>query len=206
MKYKPLALILLLSAFMSCGPTTKMTATWRASDDGQSFKNIAVIAIAKNLEARKTVEAMVEDKLIKAGIRATAGLTFLPPNATKDNIPVDVVKQFLLVEGFDAVITISLLGKEDTRRYVSGSYAYAPAYAYSFNDYYGGMYSYIYSPGYYAGSLDIFLETNLFTWPEGELVWSGQSETYDVTNLERSADTFSDILVKEIVESKVIVP
>ena len=206
MKSKILTFTILLSIFMSCCQTTKMTATWKASDESQSFKNIAVIAIAKNLEARKTVEAMVEEKLIKAGIRATAGLTFLPPNATKDNIPADVVKQFLLVEGFDAVLTISLLGKDDTRRYVSGSYGYVPSYGYSFNDYYGGMYSYMYSPGYYAGSLDVFLETNLVTYPAGELVWCGQSETYDVTNIERSADMFSDVLVREIVESKIIVP
>jgi hypothetical protein len=159
-----------------------------------------------NADARKIVEAQVEQKLIAAGIKAVAALEFLPPNATKDNIPPEVVKQMLLVEGFDAVITIGLLGKEDTRRYVPGSYTYAPAYGYSFNDYYGQMNSYVYSTGYTTGSVYYFLETNLFKYPGGELVWCGQSESYDITDLEKSADMFSDVLVKEIIESKVLVP
>jgi len=206
MKFKIITYIVLFSILAACGSTTKMTATWRASDQGASFKKIAVIGIAKNADARKIVEGLVEQKLIAAGIKAVAALEFLPPNATKDNIPPEVVKQLLLVEGFDAVLTISLLGKEDTRRYVPGSVVYAPYYGTSFYDYYGQMNNYMYSTGYTTGSVYFFLESNIFKYPGGELVWSGQSESYDVTDLENSAEMFSSVLVKEIIGSKVLVP
>jgi len=197
----------LLVLMISCGYTTSMTGTWRADPDkSHSFNNIAVLGLTKNLDARKEIEDQVEKKLIQEGFKAVAGLVFLPPNATKDNISPEVVREFLSLNGIDAVITVGLLGKEDTRRYVPGSYMYTPGYGTSFNDYYGQMYNYAYSPGYTTGSVYFFLETNIFTYPEGRLIWSGQSETYDVNDLHKSADMFSQVLVKEIVLSKVIIP
>lgn len=206
---KPVRIInaLLLLALISCGYTTSMTGTWKASPDKTyTFASIAVISGAHNLEARKMIEEQVEQKLIREGFNAEAGIMFLPPNATKDNISPEIVKEFLSLNGFDAVIVIRLLSKEDTRRYVPGSYTYAPVYGTSFYDYYGQMYNYAYTSGYMTGSVYFFLETNLFTYPEGDLIWSGQSETYDVTDLRKSADIFSEVLVSEMVKSGVMTP
>lgn len=207
MRYKNILIFFILGIMTSCGYNTKMTGTWREyPDKSVSYNNIAVLALTKNLEARKLIEDLVDQKLNNYGINAMAGLLFLPPNATKDNISPDVVKELLTLNGFDAVMTISVLGKEDTRRYVPGSYLYSPINNASFYDYYGQMSNYLYAPGYYTGSVYVFLETNLFEYPGGKMIWSGQSETSNITDLRKSADIFSDIIVKELLKNKVIEP
>jgi hypothetical protein len=68
------------------------------------------------------------------------------------------------------------------------------------------MSNYLYSPGYYTGSISVFVETNLYNYPGEDLVWSGQSKTTDISDLERSAREFSDVVVDELIRSKVISP
>lgn len=206
MKKPPLSIILLFIC-ISCGYSTRMTGTWRAyPEKSLEFNKIAVLGLTKSLEARKLIEDNIEQKLLSHGINAESGLLIFPPNATRENTEPEVAKKLLTLNGFDAVITVSVLGIEDTRHYVPGSYLYTPVNTTSFYDYYGQMFNYMYSPGYYSGSVNVFLETNLYTYPEGKLVWSGQSTTTDISDLKRSADIFSTVLVKELVKTKVIVP
>ncbi len=205
---KILPILFTLSLLLvSCGLNTKMTGTWRAyPDKSTSFNKIAILALTKNLEARKLIEAQVEEKLLRYGINAVAGIEFLPPNATKDNISADVVREFLSLNNFDAVMLVSVLGKEDTRRYVPGAYMYTPVVNASFYDYYGQMNNYLYAPGYYTGSVYVFLETNLYQFPDGKLIWSGQSESSDISDLKRSSDIFSEVIVKDLMKNRVLAP
>jgi hypothetical protein len=184
-----------------------MSATWRAHPDtGVSFNKIAILGLTKNLEARTLIEDYIERKLISNNINAVAGLDFLLPNMTKENADPEIVRRLLDVNGFDAVLVVSVMGIDDTRRYVQGSYMYSPVHTASFFDYYGQMSNYLYSPGYYTGSVNAFIETNLFSYPEEDLVWSGQSKSTDISDLQKSADIFSDVVVKELISSGTIVP
>jgi hypothetical protein len=184
-----------------------MSATWRAyPDKSVSFNKIAVLALTKNLDARTMLEDDIERKLIDNGIPAIAGLDFLLPNMTKENADPEIVRRLLDVNNFDAVLVVSVMGINDNRRYVSGSYMYAPIHTASFFDYYGQMSNYLYSPGYYTGSVNVFVETNLYSYPEEKLIWSGQSKTTDISDLPRTTDTFSDVVVKELMKSTVISP
>jgi hypothetical protein len=54
--------------------------------------------------------------------------------------------------------------------------------------------------------MNVFVETNLYSFPDETLIWSGQSKTSDISDLERSADIFSDVIVKELIKSQVIIP
>ena len=184
-----------------------MTATWSAyPDQSVSFNKIAVLGLTKNLEARTLIEDFIERKLVSLGYNAVAGLDFLLPNTTGENADIEIIRRLLTVNKFDAVLVVSLMGVNDTRRYVPGSYLYSPIHTTSFYDYYGQMSNYLYSPGYYTGSINVFVETNLYNYPEETLIWSGQSKTSDISNLEKSADIFSDVIVKELARSEVIKP
>jgi hypothetical protein len=109
-------------------------------------------------------------------------------------------------EGVDAAFTMSVRHMEDTRRYVParGVY-YTPYYSnVSFYDYYGGFSNYYYTPGYYTGSVQVFLEANFFNLESGELIWSAQTKTVDVTDVKKMAVQFADVIVADFIRQNVV--
>jgi hypothetical protein len=130
----------------------------------------------------------------------------LPPNAAIGNITKDIVMEIFKSEGVDAVFSMSVRHMEDTRRYVpaQGVY-YTPYYSnVSFYDYYGGFSNYYYTPGYYAGSVQIFLEANFFNLESGELIWSAQTKTVDVSDVRKMAVQFADVIVADFIRQNVV--
>jgi len=199
-----IALLLVLS---QCGTTTKLTGSWEQNpDETYHFKKIAIIGIAKVADVRKMVEDNIETLLREQGINAVGGLTFLPPEATKENISPELVKAFLTSEGADAVITISMLRRQDRKEVTGGGYYYVPYSNAYFGDYYGQMSNYYYSPGYEYTSTDVFLETNLYSFPEGKLLYSAQTETVDFSSAEIAASQLSKEIVKDLTDKKVVMP
>ncbi|MBE9483488.1 MAG: hypothetical protein IMY74_01505, partial [Bacteroidetes bacterium] len=73
-----------------------------------------------------------------------------------------------------------------------------------FYDYYGGFNNYYYSPGYYTGSVQIFLEANFFDFESGELLWSAQTKTTDLTNIDKMAVEFADVIVADFIRQNVV--
>ncbi len=203
-----IAILLLLAIFASCSSGTKLTGTWSAEPGkGYSLKNIAIIGIANKPEVRKTVEDDLESLLDAAGYNTTGALMFLPPQASKENISREIVVGLLDANQFDGIITISLLKKDEESRYIPGSYYYVGGYYdVPFNDYYGQMSSYVYSPGYYEESVTLILQTNLFSYPEGKLLWAAQSETRPMGGLENTASEFAKVMAGELIKSKILIP
>jgi hypothetical protein len=201
-------LIVLITALAACSTGTKLTGTWNSEPGkGYPLKNIAIIGIANNADIRKTVEDKMETLLDAGGFNTTGALMFLPPQASKENISREIVLGLLDANGFDGVITISLLKKDEESRYVPGSYYYVPGYYnVPFYDYYGQMSSYAYSPGYYEESVTYFLQTNLFSYPEGKLLWAAQTETSPMGGLDRTAADLAEALVNELINSKILIP
>lgn len=191
----------------SCSPSTSITATWKADPEkSYNFKSIAIIGIANDADIRKTVENSIENELTLKGFRATGALMFLPPHASKENISREIVMEFLEFNQFDGVITVGLVRKEETSRHVPGQYYYVPGWDVPFNDYYGQMSNYYYSPGYYEESVTFLLQTNLYSFPDGKLLWSAQSKTSPLRELTPTADILAKELTKELVGKNVIIP
>lgn len=199
-------LILLLIVTSGCSTTTKLTGTWKPEESKPvTLNKIAVIGIAKKPEIRKIAEDAIERKLIENQVNAIAALEFLPPGASKENISLEIVRGFLNSYSFDGVITISLLSINDDRRYVPGGYIYAPISVVPFYDYYGQMSNYLYSPAYYTGTVSMFLETNLYSYPDGTLLWSAQTESVDLYDKERVASSLAEVLVEALINDNVII-
>lgn len=199
--------ILALPFLFSCSTSTKLTATWKAEPSGSyRFRNIAIIGIANKPEVRKSVEDALENSLDAKGFNTTGALMFLPPNASKENISKDIVVEFIHAGQFDAVITIGLVKKEENTQYVPGQYYYSPYYNAPFYDYYGMAGSYTYSPGYYIEDVSYLLQTNLYSFPEGKILWSAQTSTTPLKELSQTAAALAVTLADELVNSKTIVP
>jgi hypothetical protein len=198
-------IILILLLFAGCGSTTKVTGFWKEYPDKSfTFKKIGIIGISKNANGRKAVEGYLYDLLTDKGFNAVGGYMFLPPQANEENISLEMLLEFLKAEQVDAVLTVSLLRTQDKKQYVSGSYYYYPWTEAPFGDYYGQMRNYLYAPGYTIESRSYFLESNLYSFPEGELLWSAQTKSTDIYDLDRGAKAVAQALVQNLLQTKTI--
>ncbi len=196
----------MLILMVACGPTTKVTGSWtRLDHEPEQFKKIVILGIAQNSQSRRIFEDQVETRLEEKGYPVVAALDYLPPNAAIGTITKEIVMDIFAAADIDAVFTMSMRHQEDTRRYVPGSNYYMPYnYNVPFYDYYGGFNNYYYSPGYYTGSVQIFLEANFFDFESGELLWSAQTKTTDLTNIDKMAVEFADVIVADFIRQNVV--
>ena len=197
----------MLILMVACGPTTKVTGSWtRLDHEPEQFKKIVVLGVAPNSQNRRIFEDQVETRLAEKGYPVIAALDLLPPNAAIGTITEDIVNEIFIAADVDAVFTMSVRHMEDTRRYVPGRGAYYTPYYHNmgFYDYYGGFSNYYYSPGYYTGSYQVFLEANFFDFKDGELLWSAQTKTHDVEDTEKMAIQFADVIVADFIRQNVV--
>jgi hypothetical protein len=201
------ALVVAAAMLSACSTSTKLTGTWKADPAASyHFKNIAIIGIANNSDVRKTVEDALEMDLDAKGFNTTGALMFLPPNATKENISREIVIDFINANKFDAVITIGLVKKEENSEYIPGQYYYTPYYNAPFYDYYGIYGGYSYSPGYYVESTSYLLQTNLYSFPDGKILWSAQTTTVPLNEISQTAAALALTLTDALVKSNVMTP
>lgn len=196
-----------LMIMISCGPTTRVTGSWtRLEHEAVQYDKIAILGIAAKSENRRLFEDEVETRLVQKGYPVIAALDLLPPNAAVGSISREIVRDIFKSAEVDAVFTMSMRHQEDTRRYVPARGVYYTPYYYNvpFYDYYGGFSNYYYSPGYYTGSVQVFLEANFFDFNTGELIWSAQTKTVDVMNIRKMAVEFADVIVADFVRQNVV--
>jgi len=202
-----LSVLIILIYLSGCGSSTKVTGYWKEHPDKSfNFEKIGIIGISKNASVRKTVENHLDVLLTEQGFNTVGGFAFLPPQATEENLTLEILLKLLETEKVDAVLTVSLLKVQDSKQYVSGSYYYYPWTEAPFNDYYGQMRNYLYAPGYSIESRSYFLESNLYTFPEGELIWSAQTKSTNVNELDKGAREVARAIVRNLITSKTITP
>ena len=189
-----------------CATSTRVTGTWMKDQDAEyTFDKIAILGIAHEAAIRKVFEVSLEERMLEKGYPAEAALDFLPPNANEDNLPPEIVQSIFKSSGVDAVMTIHLLKVDDSRRFIPDGMLYEPYYVtYTFNEYHAEVYEYVVVSGYFTGELDIFLEANLFDMASGQLIWSAQTETIDLSELHDIAGSFSTVLVEDLARSNVV--
>ena len=71
-------------------------------------------------------------------------------------------------------------------------------------DYYYYQHDRVYTEGYYEKSVEIFLESNFYNVNSEKLVSTIQTETANPADIEDLADSFSNTIVKVLVENGVI--
>jgi hypothetical protein len=205
---KPIPAIFLVSIILTSCSSTRVLATWKENEEKKySFSKIAILGIAHDAATRKVFEVAMEESMLADGYAAEGALDFLPPNATEDNISPEIVMAVFKSAKVDAVMSLSILEVDDSRRYVPGVIYYTPYYyTYSFYDHYLEYYDFVYVPGFYAGEVDVFMEASLFDFNSGKLIWSAQTETMDLNTISEIAASFSDILVDDLRKSDILIP
>ena len=198
-------------ALGGCSGGTEFAGTWTNPDyEGrQKVDDVMVVAIAKNDTHRRIFETEMARELERQGIRAWPSIQFHP---AVDQLPEDKAKALIQEHGVEAVIVTRLLDidRKDVyvppTTYVSSYPAYGSPYYGNWYGYYSYGYTVTHDPGYTYEKVTVVLETNLYDAATGDIVWSGQSNTFDPSGVEDVIGPTVGIVVEELLTHKLLHP
>ena len=206
MKKSALLIAVLASLAVFALGSPKLELSWKNPNyTGGTFKNVLVLA----LNGKAANRAEFEDELVAAISRpagkAAPSYEFIPrPDAT----PIDMhdLRELVKEQKFDAIV-VSRLTKRDTKTtYVPGDvYTPFPYYG-TFYGYYGALYPVIYSPGYMETEKEVQVEVNFYATakPDGELVWTGTTNTFEAGSAMKVIKELVTIVTKELEKENII--
>jgi hypothetical protein len=209
MRKKSLLLaVLLASLALLTVAAPKLEFTWKNPNYlGGSFKNILVLA----LNGKAANRAEFEDELVAAitrpGAKAYPSYEFMP---RPDLTPIDTsdMRELVKEQNFDAIVVARLTKKDLKTTYVPGQ-AYTPfPYYGTFYGYYGALSPIIYTPGYMESEKQAQVEVNSYSTakPDGELVWTGTTNTFDVGSVKKIIKDLVKVVSKELEKENIIQP
>jgi hypothetical protein len=200
--------VLAIALFLLYAPvadSSKIAFSWKNPQyTGGSFKNILVIAMNGRASSRADFEDRVVKEFSRPGVSVTPSYSLMPrPNAA----PIDPneIRGYVHDLKFDAIV-ISRITKAQTKTTeVSDPFPFFPYYA-TFYGYYNYLAPIVYDPTYLQTDFDLQVETNLYatTTPQGLLVWSGTTDTYDPSSNINAIDTIVKVLTKQFEKDKLL--
>jgi hypothetical protein len=182
----------LLFALVSCGPSTKLTGTWKEPQvTGIPFKKVVAAVLSKD----KTMGRIAEDEFIRSLPKGTEGVAAysLIPESEKDDT--EKVKARLQAAQVDGAVVFRLISADTEYTYNAGVY---PATYATFYGYYGYAYHAVYDPGYLMSDRVIRVETNVYSVVDEKLVWSGASESFNPKSSRKLIDDVVRVVVKDL--------
>jgi hypothetical protein len=205
---KKLALLIVIlgSLALSAVAAPRLELSWKNPNyAGTTFKNILVLA----LNGKAANRAEFEDELVAAISRpagkASPSYEFMPrPDVT----PIDMhdLRELVKEQKFDAIIVARLTKRDTKTTYVPGEvYTPFPYYG-TFYGYYGALYPVIYSPGYMETEKEAQVEVNFYATakPDGELVWTGTTNTFEAGSAMKAIKDLVKIVSKELEKENII--
>jgi hypothetical protein len=195
-----------LLAISLASAKTKLVMGWKNPQAPSGhFKNVLVIGISANPGRRSDFEDALSASLTQAGIQVTPGnQILLRPDAS----PVDLnylreqIKSFKI----DCVIVARLVSVKESVTYIPPQ-ALAPyPYYGSFYGYYGYVAPIVYSPGYLQEEKTVRIETNVYaiTPPDGQLVWTGTSDTFNPKDAQKVIKGVVELVTKELNKADIL--
>ena len=208
MKRNALLIVALLAGLTMLGfNSTKLKFSWMNPhySGALQFRNIMVLAI----NGRASIRAEFEDQLCAGlahpGVQAIPSYSLLPrPDAT----PIDMNQLRDVVQGqnIDAIVVSRLVKYQKTVTVIPGE-AYSPyPYYGTFYGYYSAIYPVVYSPDYLRVDKTAQIETNFYSAakPDGELIWTGTSDTVNPQSPLKAIDAIAKLIVQQLEKEKII--
>lgn len=209
MKTNILVVGLLLAGLTGVGvcKSTKLLSSWKNPNyAGQRFHKILVIGMSNNPATRSDFEDALSLKIARNGIEAIPGNSILLRQET-GKIDFDYLKAQIRENQIDAVVVSRLVKVDKNVTYIPGqSYIIPYGYYRSFYGYYGAVYQQVYSPDYLREDTTVRIETNLYaaTPPDGELIWTGTSDTFNPRSAHKVIDAVIKLVVTELEKEAIL--
>jgi hypothetical protein len=209
LKMKKLIIGVVAVFIYSCETTsTVITGSWKSPKQNKNYHTILVAALTNHAVVKSTIENELAGAFNSNGIKTLKSIDEFPPNMSTSDSDRQALMDKMKTIGTDAILTVSLLKKETESRYVPGNIAYDPYTGYGYNRRFWGYYSYwypnLYEQGYYSNDHTYYMETNLYDASTEELIWSGQSETYNPIDMPTFAKEFADLIVDKMKKDGVL--
>lgn len=199
--------VMMAAATLADGKSTKLVASWKNPEySGPRFRRILVLGMSAKPGVRADFEDALSKLVARDGVEAIPGNTILlRPEGTK--LDMNYLKTQIKEFKIDAVIVSRLVKVETSTTYVPGQ-PYMMPYPYyrSFYGYYGTVYPVVYSPDYLREDRTVRVETNVYaaTAPDGELVWTGISDTFNPSSADKVIDGLTKLIMKELQKETVL--
>jgi len=193
-------------AVVAYGKSTKLIVSWKNPEySGARFHRILVLGMSAKPGVRADFEDALSTLISQTGVEAVPGNTILlRPEGTKLNL--DYLKTQVKEFKIDAVIVSRLVKVDKNITYVPGTpYMPYPYYG-TFYGYYGALYPVVYSPDYLREDTTVRVETNVYsvTSGEGQLVWTGTSDTFNPKSADKAIEGLSKLIVKELQKAAIL--
>jgi hypothetical protein len=185
--------------------STKLKASWRnPTYTGQRFKRILVIGMSKNLETRADFEVALAGKITRRGTTGIAGTDILL-RPTAGPLDLTYIREQIRAFKIDAVVVSRLVKVETKTTYFPGQ-PYVLPYYNTFFGYYGTVFPVVYSPDYLMKDKTVRVETNVYSVkpPDGELVWTGTSDTFNPGSAHKVIRQLVNLIVKELEKQEIL--
>jgi hypothetical protein len=201
--------VLAMALFLFYAPvadSSKLAFTWKNPNySGGSFKNILVIAMNGRASSRADFEDRVVRECSRNGVSVTPSYSLMPrPNATPLD-PADI-RGYVHDLKFDAILVSRITKAQTKTTEVSADpFPFFPYYA-TFYGYYNYLAPLVYNPTYLQTDFDLQVETNLYATsaPDGLLVWTGTTDTFDPRSSSDAINSIVKILTKQFEKDKLL--
>jgi hypothetical protein len=196
--------VCLLALAASACAGTKWVDTWtEPTAAGRApMKKILVIGMSQDMANRRIFEDSLVKSLTAYKVAATPSYSTLP----EGKITEEQLREAVAEGGFDGVIITRLISMDEKTEYVPPSMASGPYYGWGpYWSGYGMWYGAVYSPGYMVNTTIVRLQTRLWgTGGEGKPLWTGVSESTDVSQVRNLSEQVSFMVAKDLVRNKLI--
>jgi hypothetical protein len=185
----------------------KLLVSWKnANYSGPKPHRILVIGMSENPEVRADFEDDLSSAIANDGIEVIPGNHILLRPDSPEVDP-DYLKGQVRDFKIDAILVSRLVSVDKQTTYIPG-HTYGIPYPYyrSFYGYYGAAYHQVYTPGYLREDTTVRVETNFYavTPTDGDLVWTGASDSFNPKSAQKVIDGVVKLVVKELKKQNIL--
>lgn len=201
---KSLMIILFFSLIFSCGPSQRVTSSWKNPEHtvGKQYRKVFIAAISGNHRVRVSLEDHMARAAREQGMMVIKSLDEFPTTFTRESTPDKELMLSRIRElNCDLIYTVTLLEKKSEARYVPGT-PYMPyaGYGFRFRGYYQYWWPMMYDPGYYTTDRTYSMEGNLFDVESERLVWSVQTESFNPDGIDAFSKGLTQVMLERAVK------
>lgn len=192
----------LLTVALASGKSNKLVMSWKNPNysAGRKFQRVLALGLSDKTGVRADFEDALAAQLTETGLETIPGNTILlRPEGTQFDL--NYLKIQIRDNKIDAVVVSRLIKDEKTVTYVPGTAYVAPfPYYNTFYGYYGAVYPMVYSPDYLREDRKVRIETNFYviSSQEGELVWTGVTDTFNPSKPRKAINGLVKLVVKQM--------
>ena len=203
------AFFLVMIIFLNNGCSSSkisIIGSWVDKEKIQATPNngVFIVVVTQNFEARSQLENDLAAAATANGIKAVKSLAvFTPVTGVPDSIVIAALLRKVEESGCTAILTVTMIdSRSETKYHPSSSYTYQP-YSYypyygNFTSYYSYAYTSFYTPGYYTTTNTYYLESNLYSFPRQELLFSIQTKAANPSEISKASHQFTETLIGEL--------